>query len=120
MFFYSSERLWYLSGPVFEAFHCFIFKKLKKEIEELFLNKLSRDDMEKFEQKEMKNKRRIENTWWEWSINYIRKSIRKTVGGFKVKVVRTLGQSQLRNMVNKPCMEDRKNQSIKNTKTIWR
>ena len=90
--------------------------------------------MEKFEQKEMKNKRRIENTWWEWSINYIRKTIRKTVGGFssqnlfvislikgfKVKVVRTLGQSQLRNMVNKPCMEDRKNQSIKNTKTIWR
>ena len=43
--------------------------------------------MNKFEQKEMKKIRLIKNTWYDWMINYIPQSIRKSVGGFKDKVV---------------------------------
>ena len=43
--------------------------------------------MDIFEQKEMKKKRPIKSTWYNWLINYIPEPIRKTVGGFKDKVV---------------------------------
>ena len=42
--------------------------------------------MSKFEQKEMKKKWRIKNTWYDWLIIYIPEPI-KTVGGSKDKVV---------------------------------
>ena len=45
------------------------------------------DDMDKFELKEMKQKRPVKNTWCDWFINYIPKPIRKTIGSFKNKVV---------------------------------
>ena len=48
---------------------------------------VSIDDMNKFEQKEMKKIRRIKNTWYDWLINYIPEPIRKSVGGFKDKIV---------------------------------
>ena len=35
----------------------------------------------------MRKKRPIKNTWHVWLFNYISKSIRKTVGGFKDKFV---------------------------------
>ena len=43
--------------------------------------------MNKFEQKEMNKIRPIKNTWYHWLINYIPEPIRKTVGGFKDKIV---------------------------------
>ena len=47
--------------------------KIKREIEELFFKPtiVSIDYMDKFEQKEMKKTRPIENTWYDWLINYI-------------------------------------------------
>ena len=48
---------------------------------------LSIDDMDKFEQKEMKKIRLIQNTWYDWLVNYIPEPIRKSVVGFKDKIV---------------------------------
>ena len=63
--------------------------KIKSEIEELFFKLIivSIDDMDKFEQKEVKKIKPIKNTWYDWSINYIPEHIRKSVGGFKDKVI---------------------------------
>ena len=47
---------------------------------------VSIDDMNKFEQKEMKKIRPIKNTCCGWLINYIPESVRKSVGGFKGKI----------------------------------
>ena len=62
--------------------------KIKTEIEQLFFKAImvSVDDMDKFEQKEMKKIRQIKNTWYDWSINYIPEPIRKSVGGFIDKI----------------------------------
>ena len=62
--------------------------KIKREIEELFFKIIvvSIDDMNKFEQKEMKKIRPIKNTCCGWLINYIPESVRKSVGGFKGKI----------------------------------
>ena len=35
----------------------------------------------------MKKTRPIKNTWYDWLINYIPQSIRKSVGGFKDKIL---------------------------------
>ena len=35
----------------------------------------------------MKKLRSIKNTWYDWLINYIPETIRKSVGGFKDKVI---------------------------------
>ena len=43
---------------------------------------VSIDDMDKFEQTEMKK-----NTWYDWLIDYIPEPITKSVGGFKDKIV---------------------------------
>ena len=43
--------------------------------------------MDKFAQKEMKKIRQTKNSWYDWLINYIREHIRKSVGGFKDKIV---------------------------------
>ena len=48
---------------------------------------MSLDDMDKFEEKEMKKVRSFKKTWHDWLINYISESIRKSVGGFKDKVI---------------------------------
>ena len=55
--------------------------KIKREIEELFFksNTVSIDDMHKFEQNEMKKKRSIKNTLYDWLINYFPEPIRKTI-----------------------------------------
>ena len=45
------------------------------------------DDMDKFEQKEMKKIKPVKNSWYDWLINYIPKPITKIVGGFKDKIV---------------------------------
>ena len=62
--------------------------KIKREMEELFFKPIivSTDDMDKFEQKEMKKKRPIKNTWYDWLINYVPNPIRKTVGVLKTKL----------------------------------
>ena len=59
--------------------------KLKREVEDLFFKPImvSIDDMDKFEQKEMKKIRPIKNNCYDGLINYIPKPIRKRVGGFK-------------------------------------
>ena len=53
--------------------------KIKKEIEELFHKPVivSIDDMDTFEQKEMKKKRPIKNSWYDWLIDYIPNPIKK-------------------------------------------
>ena len=63
--------------------------KNKRDIEELFFKTImvSKDDMDKFKQKEMKKIRPLKNTWYNWLINYIPEPIRKGVGGFKDKIV---------------------------------
>ena len=48
---------------------------------------VSIDDMNKFEQKELKKIRSIKNTWYDWLISYVPESIRKSVNGFKDKIV---------------------------------
>ena len=45
------------------------------------------DDMDRFEQKEMKKKIPIKNNWYDWLSNHILKHVRETVGGFKTKVI---------------------------------
>ena len=57
--------------------------KIKREIEELFFKPIivSIDDMDKFEQKEMKKIRPVKNTWYDFLINYIPEPTRKSVGG---------------------------------------
>ena len=47
--------------------------KIKSEIEELFFKPIITftDEMDKFEQKEMKKIRPIKNTWYDWLIDYI-------------------------------------------------
>ena len=47
---------------------------------------VSTDDMDRFENKEMKKTRPIKNTWYDWLINYIPEPIRKDAGGFKDKM----------------------------------
>ena len=46
---------------------------------------VSIDDVDKFEQKEMKEIRPIKNTWYDWIINS--EPVRKSVGGFKDKII---------------------------------
>ena len=48
--------------------------KIKRQIEELFLKLM----------------RAIKSIWYDWLINYIPKPIRKSVGGFKCKIVSLL------------------------------
>ena len=43
--------------------------------------------MDKFAQKEMKKIRPTKNNWYDWLINYIPEPIRKSVGGFKNKII---------------------------------
>ena len=59
--------------------------KIKREIDELYFTPIivSIDDMDRFEEKEMKKIRPIKNTWYDWLLNYIPEPIRKSVGGFK-------------------------------------
>ena len=63
--------------------------KIKVELEELFLKPINEsiDDMDKFEQKEMKKTRPIKSTWYDCLINYIPEPIRKSEDGFKDKIV---------------------------------
>ena len=59
--------------------------KTKREIKELLFKPIvvSIDDMDKFDEKGTKKIRLIKNTLYDWLINYILESIRKSVGGFK-------------------------------------
>ena len=52
--------------------------KITEEIEELFIKLIivSIDDMDRFEDEEMKKIRPIKNTWFDWLINFIPKPIR--------------------------------------------
>ena len=46
------------------------------------------EDMDIFEEEEMKKIRPIKNTWYDWLINYIPKPIRKSVSILKDKFIR--------------------------------
>ena len=63
--------------------------KMKRDRRAFCLNYIivSIDNMEKFEQQKIKNIRPIKSTWYDCLINYIPEPIRKSVGGFKDKVV---------------------------------
>ena len=63
--------------------------KIKRVIEELFFKPIIVyiDDMDKFEEKEIIKIREIKKTWYYWLINYIPEPLRKSVGGFKDKVI---------------------------------
>ena len=53
--------------------------RIKREIEKLFFKPVIvlMDDMDKFEQKEIKEIRPIKNSWYNWLINYITEPITK-------------------------------------------
>ena len=61
----------------------------KREVVELFFKPIivSIDGRDKFEQKETKKIRPINNTWYDWLINYITEPKRKSIGGFKDKIL---------------------------------
>ena len=63
--------------------------KSKIEIVKLFFKPIivSKDHMNKFEEKEMKKIRSFKNNWFEWLINYIPEPIVKIVGGFKGNIL---------------------------------
>ena len=48
---------------------------------------MSIDDLDKFEEKEMKKIMAVKNNWYDWLINYIPEPITKIVGGFKDKIL---------------------------------
>ena len=48
---------------------------------------VSIDDMDRFEKKKMKKIRPVKNTWFDWLINYIPDPIKKSLGGFKDKIL---------------------------------
>ena len=54
--------------------------------------------MEKYQQKEMNKIRRINNTWYDWFINYIAEPIRKCVDGFQDNIV-SLFQTKTPNQI---------------------
>ena len=60
---------------------------------------VSIDDVDKFEQKEMKKIRSIKNTWYGWLINYIPEPIRKSVDGFNDKIVSLFKTNRLKQAV---------------------
>ena len=63
--------------------------KIKREMEQLFFKPIivSIDDVDKYEQEEMKKIRPINNTWHDWLINYTPEPITKIVGGFEERIV---------------------------------
>ena len=62
--------------------------RIKREIEKLFFKPIIvlMDDMDKFEQKEIKEIRPIKNSWYNWLINYIPETITKIASDFKGKL----------------------------------
>ena len=58
------------------------------------------EEMDKFEQKEMKKIRPIKNTWYGWFINYISEPIRKGLDGFKDKIVSLFPEKKNKNIIN--------------------
>ena len=61
--------------------------------------------MDQFYQKEMKKVMPFKNTCYDWLINYIPEPIRKSVGGFKDKVISCFKKIHL----NKQCMGEEGN-----------
>ena len=66
--------------------------KVKRQIEDLLFKPIfiSINDINRFKKIEMKKIRSVKGTWYEWSINCIPKTIRKSVGGLKYKIVSAL------------------------------
>ena len=107
--------------------------KIKREIEELFFKPIivSLDDMDKFEQKEIKKVRPIKDTWYDWLINYIPEPIRKRVGGFKDKFISLFntnthnqtvyGRGKKLSKISNPFILKKKKKEIKDRiiKDIW-
>ena len=84
------------------------------------------DGMDRFEQKEMKKKTSIKNTWYDWLINCIAHIV-KTVGGFKDKVVSFFKNLSKQTVVhgNKPSKlkiqkESEEDNIIKNIRNLFR
>ena len=57
--------------------------------------------MDRFEKKQMKKIRPLQNTWCDWVINYFPEPRRKSVGGFKDKVVSLFKTSTPKQTVNR-------------------
>ena len=81
--------------------------KIKREIEELFFKPIVVyiNDMDKFEEKEIKKIGPIKNALYDWLTNYIPEPITGSVDSFKIKLLVFLRQIQL----NKQCMEEERN-----------
>ena len=71
--------------------------KYKREIQKLFFKPImvSIDNMDKFEQKEMKKIRQVKITWYDWLIDYIPAPIRKGMVVSKIKSSVFLRQTHL-------------------------
>ena len=66
--------------------------KFKRETEEPFFKPIfvSMEDMDRFEEEKIKKVISVKNTWYEWLINYIPKSMRKSVHVLKNKLISLL------------------------------
>ena len=87
---------------------------------------MSIDDADKFKQKEMKQMKLINNTWYDWLINYISEPIRKSVGAFKTvygtgkKLTKPKTQNKIRNpFILKKKWKKIKGKIIRNIWTIF-
>ena len=82
---------------------------------------VSTDDMDKFELKEMKKIRPIKNNWYDWLINFIPEHIRKSVGGFKDKIIRLFDTNTPKQTVygrGKKLSKPKTKKQLKKTKLI--
>ena len=113
--------------------------KLKKEIEELFIKPImvSIDDMDRFEEEEMKKIRPIKKTWYGWLFNCIPKPARKSASVLKdifISIFKTNTPKQIvygrgqklnkprKQIVKKPFTSEENKQKIKDKiiKDIWK
>ena len=72
--------------------------------------------MDRFEEEEMKKTRPIEDTWYDWLINYIPKPIRRSVSVLKDNLQIFLRQAHLYKVEN--CLWQRKD-TQETKKTIY-
>ena len=80
--------------------------KINREIQQLFFKSIvSIDDMDKFEQNEIKKVSPIKNTCYDWLINFILEPRRKRVSGFKDKIASLCEK----NTPKKLCMGEERN-----------
>ena len=98
--------------------------KIKKEIEKLFFKPtfVSMEDMDWFEDEEMKKISPNKNTWYDWLINNIPKPIRKSVSVLKNKFISLFKTNTPKQSIKKPFISEKNKEKIKDriTRDVWK